>query len=1469
MTNNTPLPQGGADLVDQNDGCTHAGCPDAPTGSAAPGPGHGQITVTWTPAATGGAVSSWDLKAKLQGASTDNLKNIGGSSRTYTYSGLDPTKSYGIVVQGRGANAEWGNAALTDGVAPRDANPPMFKSATVNGTTLKITFDETLASGGPTGLHFVIESNSGTEIFGNLQISPTSGSTVTVTLNTPADHGETYTVSYFVAAAAPLRDAAGNNVAEFSGKAVTNTTPPAFDSAAVNGNQLVITFDANLDKSSAPTATHFGVIGPDNDIHGSGIVSTISGATVTATLGGRADHGKTYTLTYTKAATNPLKDAAGNEVASFSGKPVTNNTPDTTPPAFDSAALQGDKLVITFDKDLDGNSAPAGSEFSVTTSSATTTGTAAGVTISGSTVNVTLTAAVSSTETVTVSYTKPTSNPLKDAAGNAVADFSGNPVTNNPTPPGFDSAAVNGDQLVITFDKDLDGNSAPAGDAFGVSGGRTGTGTATLSGPTATVTLDSAVAHGETVTLSYNKPANNPLQDAAGNEVAGFADQPVTNGTPASVTAVAIVSTPLYDTDGDDTPETYGQGDEIRVQVTFNAAVTVGGTPRLAITLFTNKWANYESGGGTTALTFAYTVVATNQSVSTAVVANTLEVNGGTITDAGGLNADLAHPGLAPDAAHAVNGSLLDSTPPAPDSAAVNGDQLVITFDENLDSNSAPAGDAFGVSGGRTGTGTAALSGATVTVTLDSAVAYGETVTVDYTAPGSSPLSDVHGNDVADFSGQAVTNDTPQPGPSQPGPSQPGSSQPGPSQPAPPEPPADAAGRPVADAGADRTVNPASAVTLDGSGSWDPDGGAMRYAWTRGSGAAVTLSGADTDAPSFTAPEMPGVLTFRLTVTDPGGLADSDDVTVTVRDLAPGFGDAAVAALTLERGAAMDPVALPEAAGGNGELSYTLASAPAGLAGLDFDAATRRLSGTPETVGSYVFTWRADDADANRADTDAAILTFRVTVELDARTVLVKRAVERTLTAVARRSLTSALDNVGTRFASAVPASGLTLAGETVPFNVAGAGSGLAGAEQSCTPGAPDLFGFGRAGFGGGDCAPVARGRRVDADALLSASSFSLALDAAEGEQAGTPAALLWSVWGRGEFGTFAGRPEGMRYQGELRTGWLGVDVRSGSWVAGVALSRGTGETDYSFGGAAAGRGRLETELTALYPYGSWTLADGLELRGVLGAGRGEARHRPEDGPSETSDLSMWMASAGLRHALPALAGFRLAVRADTGLARMETGKGQDHVDGLTGDMWRLRAGLEASRRIALAEPVALTPFVEAGARQEGGNGLAGTGLELVGGLRFEAARLHIEARGRWLAIHSEKGAQEQGVSLTARVGPGAQGRGLSLALSPRWGAGTGSADALWGDELPTAAGAEGDAAVDARIGYGVDVAEYGLLTPFTETGLTGEGANWLRLGTRFEAAHADFGVELAGERRDGGAAGPEHLLRLDARLRF
>jgi hypothetical protein len=84
---------------------------------------------------------------------------------------------------------------------------------------------------------------------------------------------------------------------------------------------------------------------------------------------------------------------------------------------------------------------------------------------------------------------------------------------------------------------------------------------------------------------------------------------------------------------------------------------------------------------------------------------------------------------------------------------------------------------------------------------------------------------------------------------------------------------------PMANAGADQTVNEGGNVTLDGTGSSDPDGDLLAYSWTQTAGPAVTLSNANTTTPSFVAPNIAAddgvILTFELTVSD--GVENSTD----------------------------------------------------------------------------------------------------------------------------------------------------------------------------------------------------------------------------------------------------------------------------------------------------------------------------------------------------------------------------------------------------------------------------------------------------------------------------------------------------------------------------------------------------------------------------------------------------------------
>ncbi|MBW2108721.1 MAG: hypothetical protein JRI36_08665, partial [Deltaproteobacteria bacterium] len=92
---------------------------------------------------------------------------------------------------------------------------------------------------------------------------------------------------------------------------------------------------------------------------------------------------------------------------------------------------------------------------------------------------------------------------------------------------------------------------------------------------------------------------------------------------------------------------------------------------------------------------------------------------------------------------------------------------------------------------------------------------------------------------------------------------------------------------PVADAGEDQTVSEGATVTLDGFGSYDPDGTIESYTWVQiqTGGPPVVLAGADLHSATFTAPSVEGcgeALQFALTVTDNDGASSTDSVRVNV-----------------------------------------------------------------------------------------------------------------------------------------------------------------------------------------------------------------------------------------------------------------------------------------------------------------------------------------------------------------------------------------------------------------------------------------------------------------------------------------------------------------------------------------------------------------------------------------------------------
>ncbi|MCW8171208.1 hypothetical protein D8B22_19365, partial [Verminephrobacter aporrectodeae subsp. tuberculatae] len=497
----------------------------------------------------------------------------------------------------------------------------------------------------------------------------------------------------------------------------TDTTAPQLESTDifpyVLGNLVSLSFtDANnldADPAHTPAAGDF-------TVSVDGVRSTVDRVVVgnankvmTLMLSTYVQFGQRVTLAYNDSTPNDdkgIRDTQGNSLASIPTTEIKNNAEDRTPPELITRPrpkVNGDQLVLSFSDasnlDADPTRKPAGGAFTVLVNGVANAVTTVTVQAQAKTVTLTLSTAVTHDQTVTVAYTDPTTgndtNAIQDIAGNDVASFPATAVTNitpapgDTTPPVFSSAAVTGDQLVLSFSDTsiLDGDPIhkPASGAFTVlvNGVANAVTTVTVQArvKTVTLTLSTAVTHGQTVTVAYTDPTTgndtNAIQDIAGNDVASFAATAVTNNTPAPT---ADTTPPVFSSaavTGDQLVLSFSDtgildGDPIHKPASGAFTVLVNGVAN-AVTNVT-----VEAQAKTVTLTLS-TAVTHGQSVTVAYADPTTGNDTNAIQDTAGNDA-------ASFAATAVTNNTpaptADTTPPVFSSAAVTGDQLVLSFSD-------------------------------------------------------------------------------------------------------------------------------------------------------------------------------------------------------------------------------------------------------------------------------------------------------------------------------------------------------------------------------------------------------------------------------------------------------------------------------------------------------------------------------------------------------------------------------------------------------------------------------------------------------------------------------------------------------------------------------------------------------------------------------------------------------------------
>ena len=393
---------------------------------------------------------------------------------------------------------------------------------------------------------------------------------------------------------------------------------------------------------------------------------------------------------------------------------------------------------------------------------------------------------------------------------------------------------------------------------------------------------------------------------------------------------------------------------------------------------------------------------------------------------------------------------------------------------------------------------------------------------------------------------------------------------------------------------------------------------------------------------------------------------------------------------------------------------------------------------------------------------------------------------------------------------------------------------------------------------------------------LLAGSSFLLPLN--EAAQATPTGVGALAAWGSGDWRRLSGDGDdgAVGWDGDVLGVHVGVDARLRTdLLAGLSVSWSEGRFDYD--GTPSG-GAYQHRMTSVHPYLGWAASEGLNVWATAGYGLGDiAISDDEIADEQSSDTTMKTAGAGANKTLLSdddlVAGgvTTLKLKGDASFTRIEV-VGRGLIDALSLDTSRLRLSLEGGHERRLAGGGSLTPSVELGVRHDGGDGVTGSGVELGGELRYRdpATGLIVSGRGRWLAAHSG-GLGEWGIGGLVRLDPGAGKRGLSFSLGPAWGETESGVRRLW--EEGAAGLTESDDAPAARlgaeIGYGLPaLGGQSVLTPYGGLTLAGGGARHYRLGMRLDlGSAAAMGIEA--ERRENGAAAPDHGVMLRGQLQF
>ena len=369
-----------------------------------------------------------------------------------------------------------------------------------------------------------------------------------------------------------------------------------------------------------------------------------------------------------------------------------------------------------------------------------------------------------------------------------------------------------------------------------------------------------------------------------------------------------------------------------------------------------------------------------------------------------------------------------------------------------------------------------------------------------------------------------------------------------------------------------------------------------------------------------------------------------------------------------------------------------------------------------------------------------------------------------------------------------------------------------------------------------------------------------------------TPTGTQMATWGAGEY-HHLGEPgaTALDWRGGMVSAHMGVDARIGSdLLAGVAGSYNSGSFDFTDKtGARPVTGTYGATMTSAHPYVAWFPGTrGTSVWGSAGIGRGDIEVNDEREGLRTSPASTLTGAAGGSYQLLTsdIGGVRLKAEGWTGRFKVE---GAEQVEAVTLEMQRAKLALELTQgfRTDTGHEMAFT--LEGGMRYDDGDGVNGTSGEIGGGLRYTNSGMGLTAEGRGRFVLSARdGYEEWSVGGMLMFDPAVRGQGLSIRVAPSWGDAASGVNQLWERGVSDAVRGhrpDGTANVDGEISYGIaDLSG----TPYGGFHLGERGLRAFSSGVRYDLG-AGLGLRLEATRRESMLRSTSHTVGIRGRIRL